>query len=133
MSEHTPIPWRWDGEDLWHFGVGYSDELDPHRYTGISIDRRLRSSPILEKNMEFIVNAVNSHDALVAALKDSLVWLLLATASANPKQAQNAMKQLRANIKALIDAGADSEIRMEGLEEIDKSIQAALKATGEPL
>ena len=70
MSEHTPIPWRWDGEDLWHFGVGYSDELDPHRYTGISIDRRLRSSPILEKNMEFIVNAVNSHDALVAALKE---------------------------------------------------------------
>ena len=71
MSEHTPIPWRWDGEDLWHFGVGYSDELDPHRYTGISIDRRLRSSPILEKNMEFIVNAVNSHDALVAALKQA--------------------------------------------------------------
>ena len=107
MSEHTPIPWRWDGEDLWHFGVGYSDELDPHRYTGISIDRRLRSSPILEKNMEFIVNAVNSHDALVKALK-------------------------RVSDVQSLRHGNATNLHLAMID-VAKEVRAALEAAGEPL
>jgi hypothetical protein len=69
-------------------------------------------------------------DALAEALKDSLVWCVLATSSSNPKQAENAMKQLRINIDTLIKVGIDPEIRMEGLEEIQNEIDAALQKEG---
>lgn len=79
MSEtkvsHTPTPYRWDGDDLWHFGSGYEikdgDQPDPHRYTGITIDKRLRASPVLKANKELMALACNSHDALLAACKAS--------------------------------------------------------------
>jgi hypothetical protein len=69
-------------------------------------------------------------DALAEAPKDSLVWCVLATSSSNPKQAENAMKQLRINIDTLIKVGIDPEIRMEGLEEIQNEIDAALQKEG---
>ena len=61
-------------------------------------------------------------DELAKALKDSLVWLILATGSANPRQGRNAMKQLRINIAALEKAGVDPGIKMEGLELISAEI-----------
>ena len=66
----TPRPWKWDGDDLWHIGLGYeghNDCGDPHRYVGINIDKRLRDSPILQANKDLVLHAVNCHDDLVAA------------------------------------------------------------------
>jgi hypothetical protein len=78
MSEklHTRLPWRWDGGDLWHFGVAYTYDLDPHRYTGISICRELRDSETLKANMALIVAAVNQREKLVEALKACRLQLL---------------------------------------------------------
>lgn len=93
----TPRPWKWDGGDLWHFGDGYEAGRvkfdDPHRYTGISANRDLRDSPILEANKEFIVTACNAFDAMRAALealaKSDHFWLLTPELIA---QVRNALK-----------------------------------------
>ncbi len=69
MSKATPGPWKWDGDDLWHFGSGYEretgDQPDPHRYTGIKADRRLAGSEILDANMAMVAAAPD----LLAELK----------------------------------------------------------------
>lgn len=63
MSEkkHTPGPWKWDGDSLWHFGSGYErydgDQPDPHRYTGIDANKKLWASPILAANKALIAAA----------------------------------------------------------------------------
>lgn len=63
-SKHTPEPWKWDGNDLWHFGDDYERSdgsvADPHRYTGIVRDKRLDKSPILAANADRIVACVNA-------------------------------------------------------------------------
>ena len=65
----TQGEWRWDGDDLWHFGTGYADtEADPHRYSGIKSDTRLRESLILAANKELIAALHNAFPALAAAL-----------------------------------------------------------------
>lgn len=72
MDKITPLPWRWDSDDLWHFGDGYEvngDAIDPHRYTGISINKTLRDSPILQANKEYIVRSANAFPAMLAALE----------------------------------------------------------------
>jgi len=55
MAEHTRFPWKWDGDDLWHFGDDYKDPIDPHRFTGIKSDKELWKSEILQKNRDLIV------------------------------------------------------------------------------
>jgi hypothetical protein len=70
-------------------------------------------------------------DALREELKDSLCWIMLATSNlSNPLSARNAMRQLRKNIDALVQAGVDPEVRMEGLDEVQKDIEAALRGAG---
>lgn len=48
--KYTHGPWQWDGNDLWHFGISYTDAENPHVYTGITSDRKLAGSPRLEAN-----------------------------------------------------------------------------------
>ncbi len=67
MMAYTPGPWRWEGgEDLWHFGNGYEchGASDPHRYTGITIDKTLRDSEILHGNMALVAAAPELLEAL---------------------------------------------------------------------
>ena len=73
---HTPLPWMWDGDDLWHMGDGY-EGADPHRYTGITIDKRLRESPILKANMKLLLDAVNGHAATRKAVLEEVRAKLL--------------------------------------------------------
>ena len=77
MPEHTPLPWTASGDDLWHFGEDYESKTDPHRYTGISIEKSLRQSPIAKANLELIVTAVNSHSALRTACEAALKFIRL--------------------------------------------------------
>ena len=53
-ADNTRLPWKWDGDDLWHVGESYDSATDPHRYTGISINKKLRGSPTLKANMQLI-------------------------------------------------------------------------------
>jgi hypothetical protein len=79
---YTPGPWRWEGgEDLWHFGNGYEchGASDPHRYTGITIDKTLRDSEILHGNMALVAAAPE----LLGALEDTLNLAIQAMKEAN--------------------------------------------------
>lgn len=67
-TAHTPLPWQWDGDDLWHFGAGYDDPTDPHRFTGITVHRNLRDSEILKANKDLLVNRIRERDELSDAL-----------------------------------------------------------------
>lgn len=64
---HTPLPWKWDGYDLWHIGESYDSATDPHRYTGITSDRRCDGSSAFTANRCLVLRAVNCHDELLAA------------------------------------------------------------------
>lgn len=61
---HTPGPWKWDGDDLWHIGISYDDKNDPHLYTGINKDTELDHSPILKANARLIASAPELLEAL---------------------------------------------------------------------
>ena len=82
---------------------------------------------------EVIADALNAYATLVAdraalleALKESIVWLVLSTSNTyNPKSARNALNQLRKNIRTIKDAGGDPEIREAGLDEIGAAIARA--------
>jgi hypothetical protein len=62
MAEHTPTPWICD-----------SDAIMPISRDGVSIVARIPNHPDNKMNWaadaEFIIRAVNAHDAIVAALK----------------------------------------------------------------
>ncbi len=63
MSEHSPTPWR-RGTDGLIFAANNEYVTDT---CGTSL-------PGGEENQKLIVRAVNSHDELVAALKDLVEW-----------------------------------------------------------
>lgn len=91
----TPLPWKWDGEDLWHVGAGYSDPDDPHAYVGIQIDPKLRGSEKLKENMEFVLRACNAHGELVKACQEALEWM----ADEQYPSAKNVCECLRVALK----------------------------------
>lgn len=59
---------------------------------------------------------------LAACLRESLVWMIVATCSDNYASSVQALKRMREAIKVLEDAGVDPKIRMEGLDEIERDI-----------
>lgn len=71
QEKPTPFPWKWDGDDLCHIGTDYEREdgvpADPHRYTGISANRKLRGSPVLAANKRLIA-AAPDHALIASAL-----------------------------------------------------------------
>ena len=58
MTQHTPTPWSYDGRDIWATNSGNAVNV-----------ARLLTPKLAEANAAFIVKAVNSHAALVEALK----------------------------------------------------------------
>lgn len=64
MSEElkatTPLPWKTDGCDVWHRGESYESKTDPHLFTGITIQKELRQSPVAKANLAMAVEAVNA-------------------------------------------------------------------------
>lgn len=70
--KQTPLPWTVDGTDLWHFGEGYNSPDDPHDYTAVGITNGLETSKVAHANLALIVRAVNCHEDLLDACKDSL-------------------------------------------------------------
>lgn len=61
-TAHTPTPWKYDGSD----GI-YIEGITGGKYYVVG--------GIQDKDAAFIVLAVNSHDALVKALDDTLEFL----------------------------------------------------------
>lgn len=55
---HTPGPWVWDGDSLWHMDAVYMpyEKSDPHLFTGITRDPNLIHSPILQANSRLIAS-----------------------------------------------------------------------------
>ncbi len=48
----------WDGDDLWIKGTSYNSKEDPHIYTGIKCDSRLRGER-LNYYKQLILDALN--------------------------------------------------------------------------
>lgn len=66
MSEHTPTPWRYDGDGF--YGDGEDAFLWGWDDGGlVGMDQRQADADV-----KFIVCAVNAHDALVAAAEKAL-------------------------------------------------------------
>ncbi len=63
-TPHTPGPWKWDGKDLWKVGDSLWSEDNPHIYTGINLDEKLRHSPVLKANARLIAAAPTMYDYL---------------------------------------------------------------------
>lgn len=71
-SQHTPTPWRVGGldDDLWIYGRGRNAtaicDLIPRDADSLTLEDKA--------NAEFIVRAVNTHDALIVAAKKAILW-----------------------------------------------------------
>lgn len=105
---YTPGPWRWEGgEDLWHFGNGYEchGASDPHRYTGITIDKTLRDSEILHGNMALVAAAPE----LLGALEDTLNLAIQAMKEANKCGGEFDIDAERKHIECLIAKAKGNE------------------------
>ena len=53
----------WDGGDLWIKGISYDDPQNPHIYTGIKCDSRLKGDR-LAYYKQLIIDALNLMDEL---------------------------------------------------------------------
>jgi len=76
--DHSPLPWRFSTDDPMDGTIGQIESHDDWSVAAVFND--VRELPA-KANAEFIVRAVNSHDALLAALKaliagDPHEWLL---------------------------------------------------------
>lgn len=65
-KQHTPTPW--------HLKTSFKNEL-PHYSLEGSLNRTIASDILGKENVEFIVRAVNSHEALLKAAKQALAEL----------------------------------------------------------
>jgi hypothetical protein len=107
-TKHTPLPWSVDGYDIWHHGIDYRDEADPHLYTGISINEKLRHSPIAAANLALIVEAVNRHAALIAAATEARDFLLKESIGMGD------LKPTREDVLAALQAALPKPLTEEG-------------------
>lgn len=78
----TPFPWKVDGYDIWHQGESYDSKTDPHLYTGITIDPRLRNSRTAITNLEVAVKCVNAASRSIIDKAQLLEWLKSKTTGA---------------------------------------------------
>ena len=56
-EKRTSGMWMIDGSSIWHRGISYDSEVDPHRYTGITIDKNLLNSEVAIANLNFASQA----------------------------------------------------------------------------
>lgn len=69
MAEHTPLPWRWQTV---HYNAGWTSQVlkSPANDRPIlGISSSACSWKPSDADREFILRAVNNHEALLAALK----------------------------------------------------------------
>lgn len=77
--EHTPTPWTYGDSDHNHNAVVMTEggniiALCPKHGVGFTKPGEVAPWHNANANAAFIVQAVNSHQALVEALKDALAW-----------------------------------------------------------
>lgn len=70
MTDHTPTPWTWHAKsiDQAHNGSIFHMKMPGHAYA-IAMQPRYVDDKQFATDADFIVKAVNDHDALVARVK----------------------------------------------------------------
>ena len=65
MTEHTPTPWRIEEDEGYYYVIGHGIELTD--WDSVMHNQTYYNHAPSRENAEFIVRAVNVHDALLAA------------------------------------------------------------------
>jgi hypothetical protein len=105
ISKHTALPWEYrrdEEEDRHYIATGVFCIVHDVHGTRITNNRGQEER---EANARFIVRAVNSHDELLAALKELRCWI--------------------GQGKSAVTAGAKCECLSDALEKADAAIREA--------
>lgn len=73
--EHTPTPWYRNVSPGWKYPIYADANGNPEGRDWIHIAVVLSGNPNNEADLEFIVRAVNSHEALLRELKSALHYI----------------------------------------------------------
>jgi hypothetical protein len=74
-ASHTPTPWHRNVSPAWKYPIYADKSGNPNGKDWIHIAAVLSGNPNAEADLDFIVRAVNAHEALLRELKSALFYI----------------------------------------------------------